>query len=187
MPGCWPVRRATTADWIWRRRCRSCRRNIEKLLCFGSCRGCLMPKLQTRWTFLRVQWNRVFTGPARSCENTCGLTGHEANTWPTGPRPQVTKERIMDCKYRELLNAYHDGELRPDAIVELKLHLKSCQSCAAELAEISEVSQAFFCSLANPAKACETSPISASSAAHDWQLFKCSSSSTTASGRSSPS
>jgi anti-sigma factor RsiW len=49
----------------------------------------------------------------------------------------------MDCKYRELLNAYHDGELRPDAIMQLELHLKSCQSCAAELAEISEVSQAF--------------------------------------------
>jgi len=41
----------------------------------------------------------------------------------------------MKCEEtRELLDAYHDGELRPSTLAAAKTHLRACPSCSAELA-----------------------------------------------------
>src|SRR5262245_20779197 len=41
----------------------------------------------------------------------------------------------MKCEEaRELLDAYHDGEMRPSTLAAVKTHLRTCASCSAELA-----------------------------------------------------
>jgi anti-sigma factor RsiW len=41
----------------------------------------------------------------------------------------------MKCEEtRELLDAYHDGELRPSTLAAVKAHLRTCSACSAELA-----------------------------------------------------
>lgn len=43
----------------------------------------------------------------------------------------------MNCEdYRELLTAFHDGELSASEVVLLKKHLEECESCSSELEEI---------------------------------------------------
>jgi anti-sigma factor RsiW len=49
----------------------------------------------------------------------------------------------MECKYRERLSAFHDGELPEAAARELERHVAECAACAAELAEMRELSRSF--------------------------------------------
>jgi anti-sigma factor RsiW len=48
---------------------------------------------------------------------------------------------MPDCPYKLRLQAYHDGQLRPDDAGEIERHLPDCGGCAGELAALRELSE----------------------------------------------
>jgi len=49
---------------------------------------------------------------------------------------------MRECKFKEKINAYLDGELEKAEFTEVKAHLASCLSCQQEIREINKVNAA---------------------------------------------